>query len=275
MMETLHQALHRRYACSPTALPFTYSGITAEEALALPVIGLVHEWAQHPFAEEPTWPVRGVPIPRVHDVGEASHIYEGSYVTDEWILACFSIFEAANRFRKHWRITAYPRQPDSAYWPDETTCAAEVGQWAVRLFEALQSTAGEDPEADPLDSDKLANHWLFADRRYGLKNNQTCRTLWLAHLDPEARHRKNPSYPLPRHMELHLRYADFLCGMRANVGLHNILPDKLNGSGCTLDNQEVLQTCRSWYAQGRGCAARLTAPPPPTLVSPAWPSPKP
>lgn len=196
----------------------------------------VLSWSDEPFDSDRTWPVPGVPRPSY----ASREGYEGTWVFPDVLCVGYNLYHE----RHGYLIRVYPRTPDAAYWPSEEECRAAVPEWAERLWTEMLTYVGRDCDTSP--NVTPAAHWEMAKRRYGLKDNQTCRLAFVARVDPEGRHRCSPRNPLPEHVERWLRYADFLVGIRAGVRAEDAAAG-LYASGGALDEDELAEWCqRTW-----------------------------
>lgn len=237
----------------PQIKAFTFENITEQEALGLLIVQRVREWAAEPFSENccPTWPVANVPVPvsRKDKENDERWTYLETYLSDSRVLVMYQVawFTAGGNFKTRQHVIAYDRQSDTDYWPTRSECQAAVTQWASALYTEMLTTVGQDCDCEGPDVTP-ADHWRWAKRRYGLKDNQTCRLLYLCRLDPEGRHRHNPWLPLPPHVETWLRYADFLCGVKAGVAVGEITADHIYASGAELDEHDLIKLFKKWAA---------------------------
>lgn len=235
----------REHLGAPGRRPATFEGIDPDVALGMTVVQYVHEWSAVPFDEGGacTWPVVGVPVPTSYNKDDTSYYYSGSFLSGDYVFVLHDAYTPRGGAGR--KIVAYRRTPDADYWPTDEVCRASVRGWADAFLADMLPRVGTDcdengPNVTP------AHHWQGAKRRYGLKNNQTCRLLYLARLDPEARHRRNPWLPLPAHVERWLSVADYLCGKLA--GVEDIQADDLVASGGVLDEDEVLAFAKAYFA---------------------------
>lgn len=235
----------REHLGDPRRRPATFEGIAPDAALDMMVVQYVHEWSAEPFDEGGacTWPVAGVPVPASYNDGDTSYYYSGSFLAGDYVFVLHDAYTFRGGAGR--KVVAYQRTPAADYWPTEDVCRASVHAWAAAFLADMLPRVGTDcdehgPNVTP------AGHWRGAKRRYGLKDNQTCRLLYLARLDPEARHRRNPWLPLPKHVELWLGVADYLCGKLA--GVEDVQAEDLVMSGGVLDECAVLAFAKAHCA---------------------------
>lgn len=223
--------------------PREWMGLPEAEARALPIVQTVYSWSDKPLDYDPTWPVVGVDVPSSRDVDDAYSTVQTSAVSDAFILVVERVYASGPPVRHYTRVIAYPRTPDAEYWPPEDVCAGLVETWAALLEAEARTRVGRD--CDTGSDVSPAGHWLWAKRRYGLKDNQTCRMLFVCGLDPEGRHRCNPRLPMPPHMERALRTADGLAGIRMGVPLAEMSADDLYASGGAIPDEDILAALRA------------------------------
>lgn len=221
----------------------------------------VSRWTTEPddLSAEP-WPVVGIPCPEQHTATDGVGMIVGRYTAGPLVIVVFDYLlpegcdpNDTRYTRSGLRVRVYPRKSDAEYWPTAPQCEFSVSTWADALETCMRAYVGQDCDAAGEDA---AGHWLWAKRRYELKNNQTTRLAYLTGVDPEGRHRFRPSRPMPAHVERWLRYADFLVGVRVGVRPSDMTPDDLYASGGALNAEELLTWCRAQCVAGVGLRRR-------------------
>ena len=116
------------------------------------------------------------------------------------------------------------RKSADKYWMDQVACEQNVVKWANSLFtELINNNLGRDSDYDGYDP---SQHWRFAKRRYGLKDNSTRRLALLTEVDPEGRFRCLGE-DMPRYIEYYLSLADLICGLFSGVTKRDLKEEDL------------------------------------------------
>lgn len=210
-----------------------------------PLLDWVQSWSAEPFDCYRTWPVPNVPPPSRGDI--ANGWFEEVWIFDDLLVPVYTVYNLIDHTQTC-LARVYPRTPDAAYWPTEEECRAAAPEWAERLWTEMLTYVGQD--CDTVPSVTPAEHWEGAKRRYGLKDNQTCRLAYVARVDPEGWHRCSLKDPLPAHVERWLRYADFLVGVRAGLSAKEAA-DGLYASGGVLDDAELAKWCQQTWGTAK------------------------
>lgn len=237
MSKTLRDLLDPRYGTPQ----LEGTNLSVEEILRLPIEGGIYHWATKLQASETTWPISGVSAPSTQR-GDLWEFYEYSALSEGLILVLYTTYEPVRSYK----IRVYPRASAAEYWPSEEACKKLLPVWIDRLYACMSAYVGQDcnefgPNVNP------AGHWQGAKRRYELKGNQLIRLAFLTEVDPEGRWRclgyEERTQLLPEYIERYLRYADFLCGVRAGVKMEEITADDLYSSGARIDSEAMLEWC--------------------------------
>jgi hypothetical protein len=187
----------------------------------------------------PQWPIESVKRPALEGWNPLRR-YRGSFVipeTDE-VGVVYEI-NTLDDTESYTGVVLYKRKSPAEYWPDEASCLSALPRWIDGLKAALLESMEYD-ESEPY------QHWRWGKRRYGLKDNQTCRMLFVLGLDPEGRHRCLYE-PMPDYFERWLRYADFCVGVAVGVDPDRMEASDLYASGAKIDEAEMLDWCKSAY----------------------------
>lgn len=196
----------------------------------------VWRWEDTQDGSGPKWPIESEKAP-VLEGWNPLRRYRASFVipeTDE-VGVVYEI-NTLDSSESYTGVVLYKRKSSAEYWPDEAACISALPRWVAGLKAALLESMEDD--SDPY------LHWRWGKRRYGLKNNQTCRMLFVLGLDPEGRHRCL-SEAMPDYFERWLRYADFRVGVEIEVDPDKMEPSDLYASGAKIDEAEMLAWCKT------------------------------
>lgn len=93
------------------------------------------------------------------------------------------------------------------YWPSEEETLKRRKDWPEIFIKHMKEYASKCKEyGDYLD------HYLYAKRRYGIKNNPFCRLAYMAGIDPEGRYRCSREW-MPEYIFQALERADIEVGL--------------------------------------------------------------
>jgi hypothetical protein len=114
------------------------------------------------------------------------------------------------------RMVVSTRISNDLYWPSEDEIKTQSDAWVGMLLEEMKNSLEECTD--------LYDHWRYAKRRYGVKNNPLNRMAYIVGVDPDGRFRCNFE-KLPSYIEKALSDADRKVGEL--VGVKDITEDDL------------------------------------------------